>query len=310
MRKARDMLRITTTNEPERTLRVSIEGDLTHLSVDQLRDLEPLSSHPPLEVELDLSRLRFADASGAAQLRELAAKGAVLAGASPYIAELLHSPHTSARSDRSPLAASEPEERRPSARATDPEEDLLARLRAGDADAFEDVVRTLGGRLLATARRLLRNEEEAQDVVQETFLSAFRSIDSFTGGSKLSTWLHSIATNASLMRLRRCRRRPEAPIDDLLPRFDQKGHWVDEPAAWDPPAEALETRQLRLAVRHCIDRLPETHRTVLLLRDVEELCTAEVARQLGITETAVKLRLHRARIALKTLLERGRVVSR
>lgn len=299
------MLRITATDEPEKTLRVCIEGDLTRSSVDQLRDLRPLSSHPPLQVQLDLSRLRFADASGAAQLRELAAKGAVLAGATPYVAELLHGEDASVGSRVPPRPhAGLPTEPAPAPRSTDSEEALLARLRAGDPEAFAEVVRTLGGRLLATARRMLRDEEEARDVVQETFLSAFKSIDSFSGGAKLSTWLHSIATNATLMRMRSRRRRPEAPIDDLLPRFDESGHWIDQPAAWNPTADALETRQLRAAVRRCIDRLPDTHRTVLLLRDVEDLTTAEAAHQLGITETAVKLRLHRARIALRTLLER------
>jgi RNA polymerase sigma-70 factor, ECF subfamily len=299
------MLRITATNESERTLRVRIEGDLTRQSIDQLRDLRPLSSHPPLPVELDLSRLRFADASGAAQLRELAAKGAVLAGASPYVAELLHGGRAPDGSSLlRPPSTSEPVEAASAPRSIDSEADLLARLRAGDPDAFAEVVRTLGGRLLATARRMLRDEEDARDVVQETFLAAFKSIDSFSGGSKLSTWLHSIATNAALMRMRSRRRRPEARIDDLLPRFDETGHWADEPASWDPPADALETRRLRMAVRRCIDRLPETQRTILLLRDVEDLSTAEAADQLGITATAVKLRLHRARIALRTLLER------
>lgn len=301
------MLRITAIDEPTTTLRVRVEGDLTRSSVDQLRDLPPLSAHPPRPVELDLSRLRFADETGAAQLRELAAKGAVLAGASPYVAELLHGPHarvgiepslsseTSARVGREPVAARTTE--------ADTEAELLARLRAGDEKAFAELVQKHGGRLLATARRMLRDEEEARDVVQETFLAAFRSIGSFSGGSKLSTWLHSIATNAALMRLRTRRRRPEARIDDLLPRFDETGHWADEPPAWDPPADALDSRRLRAAVRRCIDRLPETHRTILLLRDVEDLSTAEAADQLGITETAVKLRLHRARIALRTLLE-------
>jgi RNA polymerase sigma-70 factor, ECF subfamily len=299
------MLRITATNEPMTTLRVCIEGDLTRSSVDQLRDLAPLSSHPPLAVELDLSRLRFADASGAAQLRELAAKGAAIAGASPYVAELLHGPHASVGHDvPRPLATTERDEATSSTPSADSEEELVARLRSGDGDAFAEVVRAYGGRLLATARRMLRDEEEARDVVQETFLSAFKSIHSFAGGSKLSTWLHSIATNAALMRMRSRRRRPEARIDDLLPRFDETGHWSDEPAAWDPPADALEKRRLRVAVRRCIDRLPDTHRTILVLRDVEDLSTAEAAEQLGITETAVKLRLHRARIALRTLLER------
>jgi RNA polymerase sigma-70 factor (ECF subfamily) len=299
------MLRITATNESESILKVCVEGDLTRRSVDQLRGFGALSSRSPLRMRLDLSGLRFADASGAAELRELAAKGAVIAGASSYVTELLAgedgvAPAQAARPAR--RAASNDD--RPASHASASEDALLARLRDRDEEAFAEVVRSHTGRLLATARRLLRDEEEARDVVQEAFLSAFRSIDSFSGSSKLSTWLHSITTNAALMRMRSRRRHPEAPIDELLPRFDEDGRWTDQPSAWDPPASALETRQLRAAVRRCIDRLPESHRTILLLRDVEDLSTAAAAEQLGVTGTAVKLRLHRARISLRTLLER------
>jgi RNA polymerase sigma-70 factor (ECF subfamily) len=300
------MLRITATAESESFLRVCVEGDLTRASVDQLRDFGALSSRSPLRVRLDLSRLRFADASGAAELRGLAAKGAVLAGASPYVTELLSSDDATApaRSDKGSGASTHTGPDLQPAPSVDSEEDLLARLRDRDPEAYAEVVRAVGGRLLATARRMLRDEEEARDVVQETFLSAFKSVDSFSGNCKLSTWLHSIATNAALMRLRSRRRRPESSIDELLPRFDESGHWVDPPSAWNPPVDALESRELRRAVRRCIDRLPESHRTILLLRDMEERSTAEAAEHLGITETAVKLRLHRARIALRALLDR------
>lgn len=304
------MLRITTTTEAESRLRICIEGSLTRRSVGQLRDLDGLPGTSPLRVHLDLSQLRFADEVGAAALRDLAAKGAVLSGASPYVVELLRSTEEPAQPTAIHPTQEETMEPAPTPMPTeDPEQGLLERLRRRDAEAYAEIVHSLGGRLLATARRLLRDEEEARDVVQEAFLSAFKSIDSFSGGSKLSTWLHSIATNAALMRLRSRRRRPEASIDDLLPRFDETGHWQDSPPVWNAPAEALEGRQLRAAVRRCIDRLPETHRTILLLRDVEDLSTAEAARALGITETAVKLRLHRARLALRALLQRDPAIA-
>src|SRR5258707_4816989 len=104
------------------------------------------------------------------------------------------------------------------------ETDLVARLKAGDDCAYEILVREQTGRLLAAARRLLRREEDARDAVQDAFCSAFRSIASFQESSTLSTWLHRIVINASLMRIRSRSRRPEDSIEDLLPRFHDTGH--------------------------------------------------------------------------------------
>jgi RNA polymerase sigma-70 factor (ECF subfamily) len=181
---------------------------------------------------------------------------------------------------------------------------LLPRLRAGDAAAYETLVRDETPRLLAVARRILGREQDARDAVQDAFLSAFRWLPRFEGGCRLSTWLHRITVNASLMKLRTRRRRPEAPIDDLLPTFLADGHHARHPHEWRHEAEALLVREEERAfVRACIDRLPESYRTVLLLRDIEELDTEETARALGVSEAVVKVRLHRARQALRTLLE-------
>ncbi len=180
---------------------------------------------------------------------------------------------------------------------------LVARLRAGEEEAFELVVRTYGERLHATARRFLRSDEDAKDAVQEAFISAFRSIDRFEGGSTLSTWLHRIAINACLMKLRAASRRPEAAIDDLLPQFDETGHRIAPDGPWPVSAETvLLKRETRERVRAAIDRLPELYRAVLMLRDIEELSTEEAAQVLDITPNAAKIRLHRARQALRTLL--------
>src|SRR5262249_31794810 len=133
----------------------------------------------------------------------------------------------------------------PPARAARPanEEPLVARLRAGDELAFETVVRRHGGRMLTTARRLLRNDEAARDAVQEAFLAAFSAIDRFDGRACLSTWLHRIVVNCALMRLRRQRRRPEESIDDLLPRFAHEGHWLAGTAQWNSTCDALLERK-------------------------------------------------------------------
>jgi len=185
------------------------------------------------------------------------------------------------------------------------EKALLAALRAGHAWAFETMVRIFGGRLLAVARRLTRHDEDARDVVQAAYLSAFRGLNEFEGACQLSTWLHRIVVNTALMHLRSRRRKPEDPIDGLLPAFHQDGHHVEQFSEWCAPADQLlERRHTRSTVRACIQRLPENYREVLILRDIEELSTQEVAEALLMTPTAVKVRLHRARQALSTLLRK------
>lgn len=185
------------------------------------------------------------------------------------------------------------------------EKALLAGLRAGDEGAFETMVRVFGGRLLAVARRFTGNDEDARDVVQAAYLSAFRGLNEFEGACQLSTWLHRIAVNTALMHLRSRRRRPEDSIDVLLPAFQQDGHHVEQFSDWGAPADQLlEQRETRATVRACIEQLPDNYRTVLILRDIDELSTQEVAEMLMMTPTAVKVRLHRARQALSTLLRK------
>ncbi len=181
---------------------------------------------------------------------------------------------------------------------------LLARLRAREDAAYEELVRSQGGRMLAVARRFLDSEEDARDAVQDAFLSAFRSVDRFEGHARLSTWLHRIVVNAALMKLRTRRRKPEKSIEELLPRFLEDGHLAEPAVPWrgSNPSEA-EQRELRNLVLHQIQNLPENYRNVLLLRDIEGLDTEETARAVGASPNAVKTRLHRARLALRGLLE-------
>ncbi len=181
---------------------------------------------------------------------------------------------------------------------------LLARLRAGDETAYEELVRAESRHLLAVARRLLRNEEDAQDAVQQAFLSAFRALPAFNGQSRLTTWLHRIVTNAALMKLRTRGRQPEDSIEDLLPTYLEDGHHTAQFSEWALPAESkLLRRETRGQVRTAIDALPDAYRTILLLRDIEELSTDETAQTLGVTPNTVKIRLHRARQALLKLLK-------
>jgi len=177
-------------------------------------------------------------------------------------------------------------------------------MQAGDDDAFELCVRRYCGRLLAVARRILNNDEDARDALQEAFASAFREIVRFEARSGLGTWLHRIAMNAALARLRSRQRRPEKSIEDLLPHFGEDEHQIDPPSPWPSlPASCLEQQETRDLVQRCILKLPEIYRTVLVLRDIEEIATDDVARMLGTSVGVVKTRLHRARQALRTLLD-------
>ena len=181
---------------------------------------------------------------------------------------------------------------------------LLAGMQAGDDNAFEACVRAHCGQLLVVARRILRNEEDARDAVQDAFLSAFKDISGFEGRSHLGTWLHRIVVNAALGRLRGLQRHPEKSIEDLLPHFGEGEHQLDPPAPWKAtPATVLEQQESRELVRRCISQLPEGYRTILLLRDIEGLDTEEAARMLETSVGVVKTRLHRARQALRALLD-------
>jgi RNA polymerase sigma-70 factor (ECF subfamily) len=186
------------------------------------------------------------------------------------------------------------------------ERQLLEALRAGHESAFETMVRVYGGRLLSVARRIIQNDEDARDVVQSAYLSAFRALSDFEGHCQLSTWLHRIVVNTALMKLRSRRRKPEASIEELLPAFQEDGHHVEQFSDWYAPADALmEREETREVVRACIAQLPDNYREVLVLRDIEELSTEEAGRVLSMTPTAVKVRLHRARQALSTLLRQA-----
>ena len=179
---------------------------------------------------------------------------------------------------------------------------LVARLQAGDPDAYETLVRAHSGRLLSVARRFLPNNEDAQDAVQEALIKAFRAIGTFEARAQLHTWLHRILVNTALMKIRSRKRRPEESIDDLLPIFQADGHQTTESRDWSDAI--FERKETAAIVRQAIAQLPDHYRVVLTLRDIEERDTIETATALGTTTTVVKVRLHRARQALRTLLDR------
>ncbi|HKQ50591.1 MAG TPA: sigma-70 family RNA polymerase sigma factor [Phycisphaerae bacterium] len=182
--------------------------------------------------------------------------------------------------------------------------DLLCSMRSGDEWAYELFVRRHTGRMFAVASRFLANEHDAADAVQDAFVCAFAALDSFKGDSRVSTWLHRIVVNSCLMKLRSEKRRPSVSIDSLLPSFNADGHHAGTVRSWDPDAcNRLCVEETREQVRAGIDALPDSYRTILLLRDIEGYDTEETARLLGCSTSNVKTRLHRARQALRTLLD-------
>ena len=283
------MIRITAVPREHSAIRVIVEGRINKASSVELAGVCDQHLAGGNNLELDLSAVTFADTEGVTLVRDLIKRGCTLEECSELVRTLVED-HSSQSSE---------------SHGAGDERESLAQLRAGDEDAFELVVQRYGGRMLATARRFLKNECDAQDAVQEAFASAFRALDKFNGDAMLSTWLHRIVVNAALVQLRSKRRRGEQPLEKLLPRFDQDGEWIDDPVTWTDTTETiLERRDSREMVRRCIERLPEKYRSVLLLRDIEELDTDEAALSLAVSANTVKVRLHRARQALKTLIER------
>ena len=188
----------------------------------------------------------------------------------------------------------------PSRQESDAE--LVARLQRGDDSAFEAIVRAHSGRLLSVARRFLGNNEDAQDAVQDAFIRAYKAIHTFEARAQLHTWLHRILVNTALMKLRERRRRPTESIEELLPTYTNDGHQAVASRDWSDAV--LERKETAAMVRQAIAMLPDQYREVLVLRDIEEKDTAEAAEILGTTSNVVKVRLHRARQALRTLLDR------
>jgi len=188
--------------------------------------------------------------------------------------------------------------------APEGDEALAARAAAGEEPAFEELVSRYRARVYRLACRLT-DEGEAKDVLQETFLAAYRGLPAFRAESRFSTWLYRIATNAALMHRRARARRPAESLEAFLPRFDADGGHAAEPAdllAASRADELLDRKLLGEKARAGLDRLPDIYRDAFVLRDLEELTTAEVAELLGIDAAAVRQRVHRARLMLRGYL--------
>lgn len=180
------------------------------------------------------------------------------------------------------------------------DQQIFSRLQSGDMTACAECVELHSNGLYRLGLRLLGDENEAEDIVQETFLSAFKGIDKFDGRSTLGTWLFRIAYNNAMMRLRK--RKPDLVAIDQ-PILTDEGTMPRQMFDWCCiPERDLLTDEAQSKIKWAISQLSESLRVVFSLRDIEGLSTAEVAEILDISESAVKVRLHRARLALREIL--------
>jgi RNA polymerase sigma-70 factor (ECF subfamily) len=181
---------------------------------------------------------------------------------------------------------------------------LLDKLQAGDETAYATLVQCYGGVMLNTVRRIVKHEEDAHDCLQDAFLQAFRKLHLFERRSSLKTWLHRLAVNSALMKVRARNRKDELVLEDWMSEFGEDGHRLEPQWDFSEPVESLLMRHAtRTLVQQSIDALPDQYRIVLLLRDIEGYATDEVATLLETSTGSVKTRLHRARAALKKKLE-------
>ena len=187
----------------------------------------------------------------------------------------------------------------------EPSDEVLAvRAAAGDDLAFETIVERYQRRIFRLASRLT-SDTDAADVLQETFLQVYRHLSSFRGDSRFATWVYRIATNAALMHRRARARRPSESLDEFLPRFDAHGLLKGTPAELQAASridELLDRRTLAERARGALALLPDLYRDAFVLRDLEEMPTADVADALGIEPAAVRQRVHRARLMLRGYL--------
>jgi len=189
---------------------------------------------------------------------------------------------------------------------THPDAQLLERIRRDDPGAFEAFVDRFGDRIYRFGRRMCIDSENAADVLQETLIAAFRSLKGLEHPEALRSWVYRVAGNACLMMQRRSRRADEheVPLDALLPRAGERQP-VEIPDPAQLPDEDAARAELGRKVQRAIRDLPGHYRIVLVMRDMDGLTTRETAEALGLEESAVKMRLHRARLMLRNSLERG-----
>jgi RNA polymerase sigma-70 factor, ECF subfamily len=185
----------------------------------------------------------------------------------------------------------------------DDELELVAKARLGDTASFSVLLRRYEGKIFRLAMNITQNREDAEDVLQESFLKAYEHLDQFLGNSKFYTWIVRIAVNQALMKLRKRRSDRAVSLDEQIDTGEDTV--VREIAAWDPdPEQRYSREELHTILSSVIDELAPIYRTVFTLRDVDGLSTEETAEALDLSVPAVKSRLLRARLQLRDKLTR------
>ena len=180
---------------------------------------------------------------------------------------------------------------------------LVAQSREGDTTAFAELVRRYESKIFRLAQHVTQNREDAEDVLQETFMKAYEHLDQFQGNSKFYTWIVRIAVNQALMKLRRKKTGKTVSLDETIDTGEDTV--VREIAAWDEnPEQRFSREELGEILDSAIQSLEPPYRSVFVLRDIEELSTEETADALGLSIPAVKSRLLRARLQLREKLTR------
>jgi len=184
------------------------------------------------------------------------------------------------------------------------DEEVIRRIRAGEPELFEILMRRYNQRLYRVARSIVKNEAEAEDVMQQAYVNAYAHLDQFAERARFSTWLTRIAVYEALGRLRRRRRVQEVDVSS-----ETEGTGATLTSGEASPEQQALAAELRLLLEGAVDALPRTSRAAFVLREVEGLSTAEAAECLGVSEDVVKTRLHRARLQLrKELFDRAGLV--
>jgi RNA polymerase sigma-70 factor (ECF subfamily) len=309
------VLRISVTSDSDVSIDFQLEGKLIGPWVEELRQLSNTALLGNKTVTLDLKKLWFTDLEGAGLLRELHQRQVSQINCSQFITQQLLAVHQRTIEGDAPAMTKTSEKAQPienhtwsrNARGAVTETNfsesrLIHRVLNGESECFHELVRPYERAIFLAALSLVRNEADAEDIVQEAVLNAFKRLHSFRQEAKFSTWLIQITLNEAKMKLRKDRRHLYESLDEG--QCSEDGDYVPKDLAdWrEIPSEALEQKELREALIKALNSLPEKYRTVFVLRDVQKLSIAETAQVLGISEASVKTRLSRARLKMRDAL--------
>jgi RNA polymerase sigma-70 factor (ECF subfamily) len=310
------VLRISVTSDSDVSIQFQLEGKLIGPWVEELRQLSNTALLRNKTITLDLKKLWFTDLEGAGLLRDLYQRKVFQINCSQFIGQQLLAVLQPTIEAEAPAMTKTSEKALPLENQTwsrnarganitktnSAESFLIHRVINGEIECFYELVRPYERAIFLAALSLVRNEADAEDIVQEAVLKAFKGLRSFRQEAKFSTWLIQITLNEAKMRLRKDRRHLYESLDDG--QRSEDGDYVPKDLAdWrEIPSEALEQKELREALIKALNSLPEKYRTVFVLRDVQKLSIAETVQALGISEASVKTRLSRARLKMRDAL--------